>query len=556
MSIRLSFFVVVPLALALSACPTKSDPLSCLDACSHQDELTFCDVDGVYPASELANECIAPPSADACNRVEPCLGVDKTICTDDSMGVCVECETGTACNTGEICNADSECITFTCTQDNSGNAACAAVDASQPYCGAGDICVGCLVSTNCLAADPSMEICDQTDFQCRGCVANAECPSRLCGINSGLCASKDDLLYVADGGTGVACTQMDPCGSITAALAVTKVTPAMDTIIVGAGDYPGTTLLEDIDATIVGDGVVNIATATLGAGIDGVLVSGDSMVSFVNINIAPDGGAANSTAVTCDAGAGAPSLTFTEGSISGSGGIGLSATGCALELVGATISGNDDIGVSSSTGALTITGSTISGNDGIGVSSSTGALTITGSTISGNIGGGIDISNSDFALTNNFIVTNGSGGAAVGGVRITNAIAATQLLDFNTIAGNTANVGAADATNLDCGVATSFLASGNIIYGGVSTGDALPDLDPGVNCSFEFSDISGGPTDNGNIDMDPLFVNVGIGDYHLMPTSPCIDKANPATTVTTDIDGQARPQGATSLPDMGADEAQ
>ncbi len=50
---------------------------------------------------------------------------------------------------------------------------------------------------------------------------------------------------------------------------------------------------------------------------------------------------------------------------------------------------------------------------------------------------------------------------------------------------------------------------------------------------------------------DPAFVNPEAGDYHLGSTSAAIDKGVDAG-VTTDIDGDARPQG--SAPDLGADE--
>jgi Abnormal spindle-like microcephaly-assoc'd, ASPM-SPD-2-Hydin len=49
-----------------------------------------------------------------------------------------------------------------------------------------------------------------------------------------------------------------------------------------------------------------------------------------------------------------------------------------------------------------------------------------------------------------------------------------------------------------------------------------------------------------------LFVNAAGGDYHLSATSPAIDRGQTQSTVTTDFEGQARPQGAAS--DVGADE--
>ena len=47
---------------------------------------------------------------------------------------------------------------------------------------------------------------------------------------------------------------------------------------------------------------------------------------------------------------------------------------------------------------------------------------------------------------------------------------------------------------------------------------------------------------------------VGGGDYHLQPTSPCVDGGDPASTLDHDIDGESRPQGGG--PDIGADEVQ
>lgn len=68
-----------------------------------------------------------------------------------------------------------------------------------------------------------------------------------------------------------------------------------------------------------------------------------------------------------------------------------------------------------------------------------------------------------------------------------------------------------------------------------------------------YSDI--GPdtvTGMGNLNADPLFVNVPQGDFHLQAGSPAKDAADPTASLTTDIDGDPRPQGG--RPDMGADE--
>ena len=521
MSIRLSLFVVVPLALALSACPTKSDPLSCLDGCSHQDELTFCDIDGVFPASELANECISPPP-DACNRVEPCLGADKTMCTDDSMGVCVECMTGRDCDTGEICDDVGACVAFTCDFGNAGNAACSAVDSSLPYCGDGDVCVGCLDSMNCSVAVG--EICDDTAQQCRGCEANPECPSKLCGIGDGVCADAADLLYVADGGSGADCTQLDPCGSITDAIG--KVTVALDTIIVGPGTYDDHVSVTTKTVTIVADGDVTVNPAlTAVSGEQNVLaVTGTGNVTADGIKIVPASGTVGTDAIDCDAGG-------------------------TLTLLRSEVSNSVDVGVLADNCTLTITGSTISENSGIGVNSTNGSLTITGSTISGN-GGGITSTNSDYQIENNFSVQNSS--SAVGGIAISgDGTNLTKIVNFNTFVEN---------TRTDPGYAIACTASSL-----VATNNIFLHVDNGTNTAF----VSGStctttyslfdldvvlPAGVGNVKDDAIFVNLAGGDFHLETGSPGINAADPDATLATDIDGDMRPLGGRH--DMGADEAE
>jgi hypothetical protein len=82
----------------------------------------------------------------------------------------------------------------------------------------------------------------------------------------------------------------------------------------------------------------------------------------------------------------------------------------------------------------------------------------------------------------------------------------------------------------------------------------------------DYSDIDGGRLGiavgngqvlygNANLNLDPLFVNAPVGNYHLQATSPCIDAGDPGYLPfpgETDIDGQARRQGAAV--EMGADE--
>jgi len=58
----------------------------------------------------------------------------------------------------------------------------------------------------------------------------------------------------------------------------------------------------------------------------------------------------------------------------------------------------------------------------------------------------------------------------------------------------------------------------------------------------------------GNIHVDPQFVNPLLGDYHLLTTSPCVDAGlgDHPNLPESDLDGEARPSGGGI--DMGADE--
>ena len=88
-----------------------------------------------------------------------------------------------------------------------------------------------------------------------------------------------------------------------------------------------------------------------------------------------------------------------------------------------------------------------------------------------------------------------------------------------------------------------------------------------ISIDLPYSNVQGGlsgisvfggaslTTGPGFINVDPLFVDPAMGDYHLSAGSPCIDAGDPnfvALPGETDIDGEARVQGAAV--DLGSDE--
>ncbi|MCP4446202.1 MAG: hypothetical protein GY811_12785 [Myxococcales bacterium] len=77
-----------------------------------------------------------------------------------------------------------------------------------------------------------------------------------------------------------------------------------------------------------------------------------------------------------------------------------------------------------------------------------------------------------------------------------------------------------------------------------------------AGCNTNYSLMDADSTGNTGTHTDTLsenatFVDAMNGNFHLASGSEGIDDANPAATLATDIDGDARPAG---MADMGADE--
>lgn len=122
---------------------------------------------------------------------------------------------------------------------------------------------------------------------------------------------------------------------------------------------------------------------------------------------------------------------------------------------------------------------------------------------------------------------------------------------FNTLVNNKVNI---VQTARDKGLGSTYITiANNIVVGG---GPAASIVGPAANFTWEgnmiFNTNGAGDMPAGTfVNVDPKLVKDATGEYHLQKGSPAIDAAKGAyTTVTTDMDGQAR---MTPL-DIGADE--
>ena len=112
-----------------------------------------------------------------------------------------------------------------------------------------------------------------------------------------------------------------------------------------------------------------------------------------------------------------------------------------------------------------------------------------------------------------------------------------------TFAGNSAS--AISISHFSTLTVTSCIFWGN-------TEGAISAIDS-VTVIVTYSDVQGGWDGIGNIDTDPLFVDVTVDDYRLLPASPCIDAGDPdyvAIPNETDLDGS--PRVVNGRIDMGA----
>ncbi|CAN5874153.1 hypothetical protein BH11MYX3_BH11MYX3_38360 [soil metagenome] len=364
----------------------------------------------------------------------------------------------------------------------------------------------CSTSSDCPGNAP---VCETSVGVCRGCEADLECASGVCHELAGTCVDESKALFVTPSGVdNQSCTKLAPCGSVRTALFV--ITPARRTIRVDDGTYTQNYTIKS-----------NNGGPVVISGIDRSPAGAVFQTGGADLQTDP-----GSTAVI-------------EGiTIAKAGNIGLINRGTTtLSRVRVTEAGF--VGIDNRGGSLILLDSQVDATQGIGIESNN-VLEVQRSEVFDNRDGGISASGG-FTIVNTVIHNNGALSSAVGGAKLGANAGKPAVFRFNTVAGNKAGPnGSAVQCDSAFAVEDSLLV-GNLSLLGPLTMSCAPRF-----CLFDTSP----PAGTGNLQGDPMFVS--ITDFHVLPSSPAVDKADPAATEISALDGGRRPTGAAR--DIGADE--
>ena len=203
-----------------------------------------------------------------------------------------------------------------------------------------------------------------------------------------------------------------------------------------------------------------------------------------------------------------------------------------------------------------ITGNTADTGGGIGISAGASALlvnvVITGNVSTGAMGyggSGLFMAGDTVTLINTLVADNVDGSAR-GQIEV---MGGTAIVEYGTVANVTRSAAAGVVTTGGTAVLTNTIIAGHSTGINLMSGSVSEDYNLFYNNALDRNGFNGAGLHDWQ--ADPQFVNPMAGNYHLLSISPARNRAIDLG-ITTDIDGDARPQTAygSSGYDLGFDE--
>jgi hypothetical protein len=321
-------------------------------------------------------------------------------------------------------------------------------------------------------------------------VQNTDCASNVC-LPDGVCGDDSNVAYVdpTAPATNTQCTFADKCQLIEDALLTKRPYIKLQGTILEA------VVIDTQAVTLLGE-----PGTTLGRDSNGVVlvVTGGSDVGIFDLTI-----------------------------------VGAAEKGIAVDM--------------NSTLRLTRVGVTnCNGKDHRAIEAKNSTLIMKASSIYSNAGGGVLVdAMAIYQITNSFIYRNGTDTAMVGGLSLLPTSSTFNRFEMNTVVDNRATATAAGGVNCKANI----VAPNNLIARNYAGGHAnLPTDNLSIpTCNFDQSQKAMDVVDYAFVMPE----GAGPWDYHVMAGSMAIDRGV-ASDITSDVDGDARPQGVKV--DVGADE--
>ena len=445
-------------------------------------------------------------------------------CTRENKEFCctsaADCASAGLSEDHRDCNEGLACVDHSCAPASCATEGCAA---AAPTCDVTiDVCAGCTSSSECKRF-PSAQVCDSSNGGCVECLVASDCADakpvcdnkacRTCKLDGdcasgacaedGTCVAEPNAVYMAPLGVdAVPCSKAQPCKSL--AFARNQTSSSRNHIVLATGTYVDsiTTFANSTTATFVS---IHGGNSTLKT------VSDDGFVQLQMPSLIREIVLENTSGAALEIGS---AVTVKHVLIRGG-----SAAGSSLLAHGTPMIDDLEIypvgcGIQLSAGSLTIKRAKIIGGTYGICANGPAVVNIENLLVGGASNLGLDIPSVSGTISFSTIAKTGGSSTGVAGIRCT-----LQALQLNSI----------------------------IVY----TPDATsrPTIEGGCVANASIASPTSFP---GAMNVDPVFVGLLTGDFHISGGSPAKDAVNAGPAV--DVDGEARPRGARF--DIGADEAQ